>query len=192
MRLARPAGPVLPDILGRDLRIVFCGTAAGEKSAARGHYYAGPGSAFWRLLAATGLTPRLLTPDDDALLPTFGLGLTDLVKDIAQSHDRGLVFDVPGLVEKIERHQPRWLAFTSKTGGRAAATALGHPPPALGPTSWSIGSTRVFVLPSPSGANHRRDYDGRPTRQEWWAELAQLSAASIEPTLVGRSRDREQ
>ena len=166
---------VLPDILAPGLRIVFCGTAAGETSAARGHYYAGPGNAFWRLLAGTGLTPRLLTPDDDALLPAFGLGLTDLVKNIAQSHDRGLVFDVPGLVNKIERLRPRWLAFTSKTAGRAAASALGHPPPGLGPTAWSIGPTQVFVLPSPSGANHRREYDGRLTREEWWAQLARLS-----------------
>ena len=175
MRLAGLAGPVLPDILAPGLRIVFCGTAAGKKSAVRGHYYAGPGNAFWRLLAATGLTPRLLTPDDDALLPAFGLGLTDLVKNIAQSHDRGLVFDVPGLVNKIERLRPRWLAFTSKTAGRAAASALGHPPPGLGPTAWSIGPTQVFVLPSPSGANHRREYDGRLTREEWWAQLARLS-----------------
>jgi TDG/mug DNA glycosylase family protein len=32
---------------------------------------------------------------------------------------------------------------------------------------------RVFVLPSSSGANRRRSYDGRPTRVAWWSELAQ-------------------
>ena len=166
---------MLPDILAPDLRIVFCGTAAGERSAERGHYYAGRGNAFWRLLADTGLTPRLLSPEDDASLPRFGLGLTDLVKEVAQSHDRGLVFDVAGLVAKVERYGPAWLALTSKRAGQAAATALGHPSPGLGPASWSVGPTQVFVLPSPSGANHRREYDGRPTRLEWWADLACLA-----------------
>jgi double-stranded uracil-DNA glycosylase len=28
------------------------------------------------------------------------------------------------------------------------------------------------VLPSSSGANRRRDYDGRPSRLDWWSELA--------------------
>jgi TDG/mug DNA glycosylase family protein len=37
---------------------------------------------------------------------------------------------------------------------------------------WTIGDAEVFVLPSSSGANRRRDYDGRATRVEWWRELA--------------------
>jgi TDG/mug DNA glycosylase family protein len=84
---------VLPDILAPNLRIVFCGTAVGQRSAQRGHYYAGPGNDFWRLLHDTGLTPRLLAPDDDVTLPTYGLGLTDLAQNVAQSHDRGPVYD---------------------------------------------------------------------------------------------------
>jgi double-stranded uracil-DNA glycosylase len=32
--------PVLPDILAPGLDVVFCGTAPGERSAARGHYFA--------------------------------------------------------------------------------------------------------------------------------------------------------
>jgi TDG/mug DNA glycosylase family protein len=37
---------------------------------------------------------------------------------------------------------------------------------------WGLGPASVFVLPSPSGANRRRDYDGRLTRLDWWADLA--------------------
>jgi TDG/mug DNA glycosylase family protein len=81
---------MLPDYLQPDLRLVLVGTAVGEKSAARGHYYAGPGNDFWAYLYETGLTPTRLTPNDDASLPRYGIGLTDLVKSIAQSHDRGL------------------------------------------------------------------------------------------------------
>lgn len=60
---------ILPDILGPNLKVVFCGTAVGEKSARRGHYYAGPGNKFWQYLHASKLTPALLRPEDDVTLP---------------------------------------------------------------------------------------------------------------------------
>jgi TDG/mug DNA glycosylase family protein len=44
--------PVLPDLLRPGLRIVFCGTAAGTVSAARGVYYAHPQNRFWSALYA--------------------------------------------------------------------------------------------------------------------------------------------
>lgn len=178
---------VLPDILAPDLSIVFCGTAVGECAAARGHYYAGPGNGFWPLLYDAGLTHRRLDPDEDATMPTYGYGLTDLVKIVARSqhHNRRLAFDVPSVVANVERYRPRWLAFTSKTAGQAAAWGLGLPAPGLGPADWRVAGSEVFVLPSPSGVNQRRDYDGRPTRVEWWAELARLvraeDALSVRP-----------
>src|SRR3546814_13773735 len=50
--------PVLPDVLAPGLRLVFCGSAAGRKSAELGAYYAGPGNKFWPTLYEIGLTPR--------------------------------------------------------------------------------------------------------------------------------------
>lgn len=49
---------VLPDVIDHDLSVVFCGTAAGNESARRRAYYAGPGNAFWPTLFKVGLTPR--------------------------------------------------------------------------------------------------------------------------------------
>ena len=43
-RLRMGTGPVLPDVLGPGLRIVFCGMAAGDRSAREGAYYADPGN----------------------------------------------------------------------------------------------------------------------------------------------------
>lgn len=165
---------VLPDILTTGLKVVFCGTAVGERSAARGHYYAGRGNDFWRLLKDAGLTPRLLSPEKDATLPEYGLGVTDLVKNIAQSHDRGLIYDIEGFRRKVATYKPRWVAFTSKEAGKVAAKAFGQPTPGLGVAPWTVVDARVFVLPSPSGANRRSDYDGRPTRLDWWRQLADL------------------
>ncbi len=165
---------VLPDILTTGLKVVFCGTAVGERSAARGHYYAGRGNDFWRLLKDAGLTPRLLSPENDATLTDYGLGLTDLVKNIAQSHDRGLTYDVEGFRRRVATYKPRWVAFTSKEAGKVAAKAFGQPTPGLGVAAWTVEEARVFILPSPSGANRRSHYDGRPTRLDWWRELADL------------------
>jgi double-stranded uracil-DNA glycosylase len=144
-----PPPPILPDVLQPGLRLVFCGTAAGKRSAAEGAYYAHPGNMFWRALLLCGLTPRLLAPQEFPLLPQFGIGLTDLAKRHAGNDDElpTDAFDVPGLLGKIERFAPDVLAFTSKNAARAAlgtATVYGLQP-------HRFGRTELFVLPSPSG-----------------------------------------
>ena len=71
---------MLKDVLAPDLALVVCGSAAGRRSAQLGQYYAGRGNKFWTTLAETGLTPRRLAPHEFPLLPSFGIGLTDVVK----------------------------------------------------------------------------------------------------------------
>ena len=141
---------ILPDLLEPGLKIVFCGTAASPTSAAVGAYYAGPGNRFWPALYEVGLTPTQFEPSDYPRLLDYAIGLTDLAKhesgvDRALSH---LAFDVPTLRQKIEMYQPRVLAFTSKTGGKAF---MGHPVE-YGLQPESLGRTMIYVLPSTSGA----------------------------------------
>lgn len=169
---------VLPDILAPALKVVFCGTAVSDESAARGHYYSKPSNAFWQLLHHAGFTSRQLLPEEDHVLPSLGIGMTDLVKQVAQSHDRNL--DYSGgrsVAAHIELAAPEWVAFNGKTAARAAAKILGHPNPAgLGIAEFGIGASGVFVLPSSSAANRgTKGLDGRATRLEWWAELASLA-----------------
>ena len=148
--LPHPDAPILPDVLGPGLRVVFCGTAAGKRSAQEGAYYAHPGNLFWRALFQSGLTPRLLAPQEFPLLPTWGIGLTDLAKRHAGNDDElpKDAFDVPALVTKIERYAPGVLAFTSKNAARAM---LGNKVHYGVQQATTLGSTRLFVLPSPSG-----------------------------------------
>jgi TDG/mug DNA glycosylase family protein len=49
------------------------------RSAAVGHHFARRGNRFWPTLYAAGFTPRLLAPHEDGLLPTFGIGVTNIV-----------------------------------------------------------------------------------------------------------------
>jgi TDG/mug DNA glycosylase family protein len=72
------------DLLRPGLRLVICGTAAGETSAKLGAYYARPGNKFWRVLHEVGLTPdRALFPSEFRELLTYGIGLTDLAKGVS-------------------------------------------------------------------------------------------------------------
>jgi double-stranded uracil-DNA glycosylase len=163
---------VLPDIVGPEPVVVFCGLAGAESTKTRDHYYASPGNNFWAMLHQSGLTPRQLRPEEELLVPEYGLGLTDLV-----GHWDPPRVDIDDLVEKVTTWQPEWLAFTSKDVAAKAARALGHRKPGLGPTTWGIDRAEVFVLPGTSGANQRRDYDGRPGRLSWWRDLASLVAS---------------
>ena len=71
---------ILPDLLQPGLKVVFCGSAVGDRSAQRQAYYAGPGNRFWDILAETGLTPYRFTPEQYSSLLEYRIGLTDLVK----------------------------------------------------------------------------------------------------------------
>ncbi len=171
--------PVLPDYLAPGLRIVFCGTAAATTSAARGHYYSDPRNEFWLLLKESGLTPKRLAPEEDARVLDFGIGLTDLAKHTAASSDAGLGghYAIPGFVAKIERVAPRWLAFHGKAAAKAVSRARGHGSAvALGPQSWTVGTSSVFVVPSASGSNRNpKRLEGRASRADWFCDLAALA-----------------
>lgn len=143
---------MLPDTLAENLKLVFCGTAAGAKSAAVGAYYAGPGNKFWPMLYETGLTKRLFRPEEFKLLPTLGIGLTDLVKHKSgsDSHLSQSDFnDISLFREKIERYRPGILCFNGKKAAQQffQTTAVDY-----GLTASTIGKTRIFIAPSTSGA----------------------------------------
>lgn len=143
---------MLPDYLAPNLPVIFCGTAAGKRSAELGHYYAGRGNRFWLTLYEIGLTPRLLFPHEDSSALEHGIGLTDLAKGVA-----GVDRDIPSsayvpvrLRELIGEWKPRRIAFTSLTAARIGLIANGRPASGLQPTA-SLPGIEVWALPSPSG-----------------------------------------
>lgn len=154
MRSDAPLQP-LPDYLGTGLEIIFVGINPGEQSARAGHYYANPRNPFWRLLHGGGLTPRLLSPDEDHLLPSFGYGITDIVKrpsrGLAELAGREFREGRALLAHKLLGCSPRIVCFNSMTGfarffGAQASGRFGRQP-------LRIGAARVFVIPSTSPAN---------------------------------------
>ena len=158
---------ILPDRLRPDLKLVFCGTAAGRQSALQQAYYAHGQNKFWATLHRVGLTPHLFAPQEYERLWELGIGLTDIAKHV-YGMDHQLPKDALGaeavaaLKRRILKAEPRILAFTSLNGGRKVmgATAV------AGEQIDRLGDTRVFILPSPSplAANH---WDIEP-----WRDLA--------------------
>ncbi|TMK99855.1 MAG: mismatch-specific DNA-glycosylase [Actinobacteria bacterium] len=141
---------VLPDVISRDLRIVFSGTAVGTKSARTGAYYAGPGNQFWPTLHRVGLTPRQLVPAEYQRVLEYGIGLTDVCKVDAGS-DRAIAndgFDVPRLLALLDRYPPAIVAFN----GKKAGSVVLQRPVDYGSQPERIAGASVFVLPSTSGA----------------------------------------
>jgi len=172
---------ILPDVLQPGLTVVFCGTAAGKRSAAERAYYAHPGNMFWRALHAAGLTPRLLAPAEFPRLPQYHIGLTDLAKRHVGNDDElpRDAFDVPALHAKLNHYTPRLIAFTSKTAARAA---LGRAA-AYGLQSECLGNTQIHVLPSPSG-QARGHWDMAP-----WRALAEHVRAIQAVASAGTARN---
>ncbi|MER5962247.1 G/U mismatch-specific DNA glycosylase [Streptomyces sp. NPDC002057] len=138
------------------LSVLFCGINPGLMTAASGYHFARPGNRFWPVLHLSGFTPRQLRPDEQEELPAYGLGITNVVERATARADElsREEYRAGGrrLAERVERLAPRWLAIAGVTAYRAA---FDEPKAAVGPQERTIGSTRIWALPSPSGLNAR-------------------------------------
>jgi len=143
---------ILPDILHHDLDIVFCGTAAGDKSAERNSYYAGRGNLFYFALASCELTPRLFQPHEFRELLSHKIGLTDLAK-FTHGMDKNLVqqdYDIEAFEQKIQQYQPNAVCFNGKEAAKVYF-GLAHTKQVFyGEQIKQIGKTKLFVAPSTS------------------------------------------
>ncbi|MFF5718061.1 G/U mismatch-specific DNA glycosylase [Streptomyces buecherae] len=152
--LAAARDRVVPDVVAPGLRVLFCGINPGLMSAATGHHFARPGNRFWPVLHASGFTPRRLRPDEERELLTYGLGITNVVaRASARADELGAEEYREGgriLREKVARLRPAWLAVVGVTAYRVA---FDDRKARVGPQDTSLGDTRVWVLPNPSGLN---------------------------------------
>ncbi|MBT2442421.1 G/U mismatch-specific DNA glycosylase [Streptomyces sp. ISL-36] len=145
---------LVPDVVASGLSVLFCGINPGLMSAATGHHFARPGNRFWPVLELSGFTPRLLKPSEQEELLSYGLGITNVVARATARADEvsDEEFREGGrlLSERVERLRPRWLAVVGITAYR---TAFGERRAVVGPQERTVGETRIWVLPNPSGLN---------------------------------------
>jgi double-stranded uracil-DNA glycosylase len=168
------AASAVPDVLGPDLRVVFCGINPGFVSAAAGAHFANPRNDFWRLLHDAGFTPRLLAPDEQFEALRYGVGLTNAALRTTRGSGDLRRADFAGAAERLEAVardlRPRWIAFVGKEAYRGTFGER----PALGQQARTLGSTRLFVLPSTSPANAAVPY---AERSQWFRELSRASGS---------------
>jgi TDG/mug DNA glycosylase family protein len=144
----------VPDVIGTDLKVLFCGINPGLYSAAVGHHFARPGNRFWPTLYLSGFTPRLLVPEEERSLLPLGLGITNIVDRASAAADELTVQEVRAggrrLRRKLRRYRPQVLAVLGVGAYRTAFERSGAKP---GLQPEAIGGTAVWVLPNPSGLN---------------------------------------
>ena len=155
-------GPTLPHLLRPGLRLVFIGYNPAIYSAEAGHYYARSGNQFWRQLSESGIAGRVVTPEDDRLLPAeAGIGFTDLccrptVRAEHLSRDE-IMEGARRLYAELLEFQPEIACFS----GRGIYQHFGRYALGVGAAELSsrgygeqperIGATVPWVVPSSSG-----------------------------------------
>lgn len=162
---------ILPDILAPDLAVIVVGAAPSYAAAATGHYYAGSRNRFWLLLQQAGFTPRLLRAEEDALAPSFGIGLTAILPGSISTDNSRLpapsAEERARLEELLRRFAPRVVCYNGRDVYRMCrdrdATRWGLQPPVP-------GEPLRYVVHSSSG---RADGWGAD-RLHLWRELRTL------------------
>ena len=152
--LLRARRLTLRDVIAPGLRVLFCGINPGLYSTAVGHHFGRPGNRFWKALHLSGFTPRLYSPDEDATLLEFGIGITNLVPRTTASADELSAAEMArggrALVAKARRFRPGMVAIL---GIGAYRVGFGRPEAAIGRQEVPTAASRTWVLPNPSGLN---------------------------------------
>lgn len=148
------AGRSVPDLLAKNLLVLFCGINPSLYSAAVGHHFARPGNRFWPTLHAAGFTNRLLAPHEEQELLRNGYGITNVASRATATADElateELIEGGRVLLKKVRRYRPRFLAVL---GVSAYRSAFDRPKARTGLQEETIGVTRIWLLPNPSGLN---------------------------------------
>lgn len=188
----------LPDLLTAGLDVVFVGINPSVYSAERGRYFARPGNKFWPSFSRSTLSARArrglgvesLGPEHDRLLQRYGIGFTDVVKrptpSAAELGRAELRAGVADLLEKLRAFAPRIACFHGITGYRSVHEVLAGKTaaPALGLQDVSVGATRIFLAPNPSGANAHFSRDEQVRWYDALAALADEGHAPADPAYV--------
>ena len=144
----------VPDVIGYNLQVLFCGINPSLYSAAVGHHFARPGNRFWPTLYVSGFTDRLYSPFEDHDLVRSGCGITNIVNrataTAAELSREELVKGGKKLERKVRRYAPKYIAMVGISAYRAA---FDQPRAVIGRQENNLGKAQVWVLPNPSGLN---------------------------------------
>lgn len=151
---ALAATGTLQDLIVPGLAGVFCGLNPGLRAAASGHHFEGRGNRFWRAIHLAGFTTQELKPAECARLLDDGFGLATVVcrptASAGELSRQEYVDASAGLLERLDRFRPRYIAFLGKD---AYAAMSDRKDLGWGPQPQRLGASKVWLLPNPSGRN---------------------------------------
>ena len=117
-------------------------------------HFGRPGNRFWPTLHRAGFTPRLFAPSEQYELLKLGFGITNVVARATAAADEltrnELIEGGKVLARKVKKFAPRYLAIV---GIGAYRTAFDRPKAKMGLQHETVGETKIWVLPNPSGLN---------------------------------------
>src|SRR5262245_59543605 len=107
--------PPLRDRVRPPVRVLFVGINPGIRSAETGHHFAGYSNRFWKLLFESKLVSEPIGHLEDARLPEWGLGITNLIPRATPGIDTlrpdEYVAGARALRRKVQRWRPEVVAL---------------------------------------------------------------------------------
>ena len=79
---------LVPDLVAKNLIVLFAGINPGLYTAAIGRHFGRPGNRFWPALHGGGFTPRLFSSFEESLLLDLKFGITNIVERATARADR--------------------------------------------------------------------------------------------------------
>jgi TDG/mug DNA glycosylase family protein len=176
----------VPDLLGPDPRLLFVGINPGLWTAATQSHFARPGNRFYPALLRAGIVPRRIDPstgmtdEDREELRRRGIGITNVVPRATARADELTTEELRAGGERLRALvAERAPSVVAVAGVTAYRTAFGQRGATVGeqPDRW--GSSRVFVVPNPSGLNAHDTVD---TLAAAYAEAARAAGLLETPS----------
>lgn len=144
----------VPDLVAKNLIVLFVGINPGLYTAAIGHHFGRPGNRFWPALHGGGFTPRIFSPFEESLLLDLKFGITNIVKRATARADELTddEFRAGGkrLEAKVKRWCPTVVAFVGIGPYRVVS---GVKDATVGLQKTPFAGRHAWVLPNPSGLN---------------------------------------
>jgi double-stranded uracil-DNA glycosylase len=168
-----------PDILARDLGVIFCGLNPATTAAVAGHNFSSRSNRFWTVLHLAGFTDVRLQPHEERRLLDYRCGLTAVIDQPTRR-----AIDVPpdefrkarpDFEAKMRRHAPRTIAFLGK---RAFSAMIDQPDVEWGLHPAGFAGTMAWILPNPSGLNKAFSLDALVKA---YSDLRAALRASLSP-----------
>ncbi len=165
-QLAAFAGKTVDDLLGPHVRLLFVGINPGLWTAATNTHFCHPSNRFYPALRRAGLidwgfdTSAGMSIEERERLEQAGIGITNLVpRATARASELGARELRQGR-ERVERVVTEVAPVVAAVAGLTAyRTAFQRSRAVLGRQPETIGETRLWVVPNPSGLNAHETTD---------------------------------